>query len=49
MPPSVNDPNLQRCWLAAKVSNLAEALEMGKAYFQVEGPRGGKFYRPPGG
>jgi len=37
---SVNDPDLQRYWLAAKVSSIEEALEMGKAYFQVEGPRG---------
>jgi len=33
---SVNDPDL-RYWLAAKVRGLNEALEMGKAYFQVEG------------
>jgi len=39
----VNDPNLQRYWLAAKVSSLDEALEMGKAYFQVEGPRGASY------
>jgi len=40
---SVNDPDLQRYWLAAKVSSLEEALEMGKAYFQVEGPRGASY------
>jgi len=34
---SINDPDLQRYWLTAKVSSLEEALEMGKAYFQVEG------------
>jgi len=34
---SVNDPDLQRYWLAAKVSSLEEALEIGKAYFQVKG------------
>jgi len=36
---SVNHPDLQRYWLAAKVKSLDEALEMGKAYFQVEEPR----------
>jgi len=36
---SVNHPDLQRYWLAAKVSSIEEALEMGKAYFQVEEPR----------
>jgi len=36
---SVNHLDLQRYWLAAKVSNIEEALEMGKAYFQVEEPR----------
>jgi len=41
---SVNHPDLQRYWLAAKVSSIEEALEMGKAYFQVEGPRGGVSY-----
>jgi len=35
---SVNHPNLQRYWLAAIVSSIEEALEMGKAYFQVEEP-----------
>jgi len=35
----VNHPDLQRYWLAAKVSSIEEALEMGKAYFQVEEPR----------
>jgi len=34
---STNNPDLQCYWLATKVSSLAEALEMGKAYFQVEG------------
>jgi len=34
----VNDLDLLRYWLAAKVSSFEEALEMGKAYFQVEGP-----------
>jgi len=33
---SVNHPDLQRYWLAAKVSSIEEVLEMGKAYFQVE-------------
>jgi len=36
---SVNHSDLQRYWLAAKVSSIKEALEMGKAYFQVEEPR----------
>jgi len=36
---SVNHPDLQRYWLAAKVSSIEEALGMGKAYFQVEEPR----------
>jgi len=36
---SVNHSDLQRYWLAAKVSSIEEALEMGKAYFQVEEPR----------
>jgi len=40
---SVNDLDLQRYWLAAKVSSLEEALEMGKAYFQVEGSRGASY------
>ena len=35
---SVNHPDLQRYWLAARVRSLEEALEMGKAYFQVEEP-----------
>jgi len=35
----VNHHDLQRYWLAAKVSSIEEALEMGKAYFQVEEPR----------
>jgi len=35
----VNHPDLQRYWLAAKVSGIEEALEMGKAYFQVEEPK----------
>jgi len=34
----VNDADLQRYRLAAKVSSLEEALQMGKAYFQVKGP-----------
>jgi len=36
---SVNHPNLQQYWLAAKVSSIEEALEMGKSYFQVEESR----------
>jgi len=40
---SINDPGLQRYWLAAKVSRLEEALEMGKFYFQVEGLQGASF------
>jgi len=40
---SVNDSDLQRYWLATKVSSLEEALEMGKAYFYVEGPRGASY------
>jgi len=40
---SINGPDLQRYWLATKVSSLEEALEMGKAYFQVDGPRGAGF------
>jgi len=40
---SVNNPDLQRYWMAAKVSSLDEALEMGRAYFQVEGLQGPRF------
>jgi len=40
---SVNNPDLQRYWMAAKVSSLEEALEMGKAYFQVEELQGARF------
>jgi len=40
---SVNNADLQRHWMAAKVSSLEEALEMGKAYFQVEGLQGARF------
>jgi len=40
---SMNHPDLQHYWLSAKVSNLGEALEMGKAYFQVEGLQGASF------
>jgi len=40
---SINNPGLQCYWLAAKVSSLKEALEMGKAYFQVDGPRVAEF------
>jgi len=40
---TVNNPGLQRYWLAAKVSSIEEALEMGKAYFQVDGPHGADF------
>jgi len=37
---SINDPDLQRYWLVAKVSSLEEALKMDKAYFQVDGSWG---------
>jgi len=37
---SINNPDLQHYWLSAKASSLGEALEMGKAYFQVEGLQG---------
>jgi len=40
---SINDPDLQGYWLAAKDSSLEEALEMGKAYFQVDGLREASF------
>jgi len=40
---SVNNPDLQHYWMAANVSSLDEALEMGKAYFQVEGLQGLRF------
>ena len=40
---SVNHPDLQRHWMAAKVGSLDEALEMGKAYFQVEELQGPRF------
>jgi len=40
---TVNDPDLQWYWLAAKVSNIREALKMGKASFQMEGPRGASY------
>jgi len=33
---TINHPDLQRHWMAAKVSSLDVALEMGKAYLQVE-------------
>jgi len=33
---NINHPDLQRHWMTAKVSSLDVALEMGKAYFQVE-------------
>jgi len=36
---SVNDPDLQRYWLATKVSSIEKVLEVGEAYFQVEEPR----------
>jgi len=36
---SVNHPDVQRYWLATKVSSIEEALEMGKAYFQVKESR----------
>jgi len=36
---SINDPDLQHYWLAAKVSSLEKALKMGKAYFQVAEPQ----------
>jgi len=39
----INHPALQRHWMAAKVSSLDVALEMGKAYFQVEELQGPRF------
>jgi len=40
---SVNNADVQHHWMAAKVSSLEEALEMGKAYFQVEELKGARF------
>jgi len=40
---SINHPDLQRHWMAAKVSSLDVALEMGKAYFQMKELQGPRF------
>jgi len=37
---TINKAGLQRYWLTAKVSTIEQALEMGKAYYQVDGPQG---------
>jgi len=40
---TINHPDLQCHWMAAKVSSLDVAPEMGKAYFQVEELQGPRF------
>ena len=36
---TINNPGLQRYYLAAKVTTIEEALALGKAYYQVDGPQ----------
>jgi len=36
---TINNPGLQRYYLAAKVTTIKAALALGKAYYQVEGPQ----------
>jgi len=36
---TINNPGLQRYYLAAKVTTIEEALALGKAYYQVGGPQ----------
>jgi len=40
---TVNNLELQRYYLAAKVTTTEKALTLGKAYYQIEGPPGGRF------
>jgi len=40
---TINNPGLQRYYLAAKVTTIEEALALGKAYYQVDGPQGADF------
>jgi len=36
---TINNPGLQRYYLAAKVTTIEEALALGRAYYQVDGPQ----------